>query len=307
MADDTSGRSTEPASHGRLWSKLRHLIHFRMNGASLRDQIEDAIEDHEDDPVQTRDSGDDLTPDERQMVRNVLHVAECTVGDVAVPRSDIIAIAESASFDELVATFVEAGHSRLPVYRASLDEIVGMIHVKDVFNILATGATRPREIAELIREPRYVPASMGVLELLEEMRRTRTHLAIVVDEYSGTDGLATIEDLVEEIVGEIEDEYDEDGPDLLIQTGEGAWEADARTPLDEIAERVDPALAEGEGDVDTVGGLAFMLAGHVPEPGVELDHPSGWRITVVDGDDRRITRVRLNRVIEATVGLGSDG
>lgn len=148
---------------------------------------------------------------------------------------------------------------------------------------------------------------MGVLELLEEMRRTRTHLAIVVDEYSGTDGLATIEDLVEEIVGEIEDEYDEDGPDLLIQTGEGAWEADARTPLDEIAERVDPALAEGEGDVDTVGGLAFMLAGHVPEPGVELDHPSGWRITVVDGDDRRITRVRLNRVIEATVGLGSDG
>jgi len=195
MADDISGRSSDNngnhASNGntRLWGKLRHLIHFRLHGASLRDQIEDAIGDHEDDHVQTGEPGDDLTPDERQMVRNVLAVAECTVGDVAVPRSDIIAIAESASFDELVAAFVDAGHSRLPVYRSSLDEIVGMIHVKDVFNVLATDAPRPAAINELIREPRYVPASMGVIDLLEEMRRTRTHLAIVVDEYSGTDGL----------------------------------------------------------------------------------------------------------------------
>lgn len=313
MADDISGRSSDNngnhASNGntRLWGKLRHLIHFRLHGASLRDQIEDAIGDHEDDHVQAGEPGDDLTPDERQMVRNVLAVAECTVGDVAVPRSDIIAIAESASFDELVAAFVDAGHSRLPVYRSSLDEIVGMIHVKDVFNVLATDAPRPAAISELIREPRYVPASMGVIDLLEEMRRTRTHLAIVVDEYSGTDGLLTIEDLVEEIVGEIEDEYDEEAPALLVLGEDGSWEADARTPLEEIGERVDPALAEVEDDIDTVGGLAFMLAGRVPELGAELDHPSGWRITVMDGDERRITRVRLCRLADVALGSDSDG
>ncbi|WP_221792651.1 hemolysin family protein [Aquisediminimonas sediminicola] len=310
MADDISGRSTDNNGgngNTRLWGKLRHLIHFRLHGASLRDQIEDAIGDHEDDHVQTGEPGDDLTPDERQMVRNVLAVAECTVGDVAVPRSDIVAIAESASFDELVAAFVDAGHSRLPVYRSSLDEIVGMIHVKDVFNVLATDAPRPAAISELIREPRYVPASMGVIDLLEEMRRTRTHLAIVVDEYSGTDGLLTIEDLVEEIVGEIEDEYDEEAPALLVMGEDGSWEADARTPLEEIGERVDPALAEVEDDIDTVGGLAFMLAGRVPELGAELDHPSGWRITVMDGDERRITRVRLCRLADVAVGSDCDG
>jgi CBS domain containing-hemolysin-like protein len=146
-----------------------------------------------------------------------------------------------------------------------------------------------------------------VIDLLEEMRRTRTHLAIVVDEYSGTDGLLTIEDLVEEIVGEIEDEYDEEAPALLVMGEDGSWEADARTPLEEIGERVDPALAEVEDDIDTVGGLAFMLAGRVPEPGAELDHPSGWRITVVNGDERRITRVRLCRLAPTAPGSDSDG
>jgi len=257
---------------------------------TLRDQIEEAIEEHEGEPVEAGD----LTPIERQMVRNLLHFGERTVGDVAVPRADIVAVPESASFDELVALFAEAGHSRLPVYRESLDTVTGMIHIKDVFPILARQAPAPETIAGLVREPRYVPTSMGVLDLLAEMRATRTHLAIVVDEYSGTEGLVTIEDLVEEIVGEIEDEHDEEPEAVLVELGGGMWDADARAELREVAAELDPRLAEVEEDVDTLGGLAFVLAGHIPEPGEIIEHASGWRIEVTETDARHITRVRLH-------------
>ena len=260
------------------------------NEPTLRDQIEEAIEEHEGEAVEAGD----LTPIERQMVRNLLHFGERTVGDVAVPRADIIAAPESASFDELVALFAEAGHSRLPVYRQSLDEIIGMIHIKDVFEILARGATRPETIAGMIREPRYVPTSMGVLDLLAEMRATRTHLAVVVDEYSGTEGLVTIEDLVEEIVGDIEDEHDDEPEAALVALGAGMWDADARAELVDVAAELDPRLAEVEEDVDTLGGLAFVLAGRIPEPGEIVRHPSGWRIEVTESDARHITRVRLH-------------
>jgi CBS domain containing-hemolysin-like protein len=260
------------------------------NEPTLRDQIEEAIEEHEGEPTEAGD----LTPIERQMLRNLLHFGERTVGDVAVPRADMIAISESASFAELVAHIAEAGHSRLPVYRDSLDEITGMIHIKDVFEILAKGETGPASIAGLIREPRYVPTSMGVLDLLAEMRATRTHLAIVVDEYSGTEGLVTIEDLVEEIVGDIEDEHDEEPEAALVDLGGGMWDADARAELEDVAAELDPRLAEVEEDVDTLGGLAFVLAGHVPTPGEIVEHASGWRIEVTEGDARHVTRVRLH-------------
>lgn len=257
---------------------------------TLRDQIEEAIEEHEGEPA----GAGDLSPVERQMVRNLLHFGERSVHDVAVPRADIIAVSEAASFDELVALFAEAGHSRLPVYRHSLDAITGMIHIKDVFEILAKGSAKPESIAGLVREPRYVPTSMGVLDLLAEMRATRTHLAIVVDEYSGTEGLVTIEDLVEEIVGEIEDEHDEAPEASLVALGGGMWDADARTELEDVAAELDPRLAEVDEDVDTLGGLAFVLAGHIPEPGTVLETPSGWRIEVTEADARHITRVRLH-------------
>jgi CBS domain containing-hemolysin-like protein len=257
---------------------------------TLRDQIEEAIEEHEGEPAEAGD----LTAIERQMLRNLLHFGERSVGDVAVPRADIIAVPESARFDELVALFAEAGHSRLPVYRENLDAIIGMIHIKDVFEILARGADRPATIAGMIREPRYVPTSMGVLDLLAEMRATRTHLAIVVDEYSGTEGLVTIEDLVEEIVGDIEDEHDEEPSASLVELGDGMWAADARAELEDVAAELDPRLAEVEEDVDTLGGLAFVLAGRIPEPGEIVAHPSGWRIEVTEGDARHITRVRLH-------------
>ena len=286
MPDDSSS-SAASDSGGRLWRGLRGLLFGEENEPTLRDQIEEAIDEHE---GETPSKGD-LTPVERQMLRNLLHFGERTAGDIGVPRADIIAVPETISFADLVTVFAEAGHSRLPVYRESLDSVIGMIHIKDVFAMLPTP---PATIAPLIREPRYVPESMGVLDLLAEMRATRTHLAIVLDEYSGTEGLVTIEDLVEEIVGDIEDEHDEQAEALLVALDHGLWDADARTELEDVAEAIDPRLAEIEEDVYTLGGLASVLAGHVPQTGEIVDHPSGWRLEVTDGDAKRVTRLRLH-------------
>lgn len=281
----------DSSSNGRLWQGLKSLI-FGEREATLRDQIEDAIDEAEEDGEGPKG---DLSPVERQMLRNLLHFGERTVGDIAVPRSDIVAVPEDTSFDDLVAAFAEGGHSRMPVFRDSLDTITGMVHIKDVFEILASGKKRPARIEALIRQPRYVPESMGVLDLLAEMRASQTNLAIVLDEYSGTEGLVTIEDLVEEIVGEIEDEHDEAPVEMMSDLGDGRWDADARVELEDVGERIDPRLAEVEEDVDTLGGLAFVLAGHVPQVGETVIHPSGWRIEVTAGDARRATRLLLHQ------------
>jgi len=258
--------------------------------ATLREEIEEAIESHEGEvPVVG-----DLTPIERQMLRNLLHFGESKVADIAVPRGDIIAVRGTASFSELVAAFAEAGHSRLPVYDGSLDSVVGMIHLKDVYALQVTGAKPPEDIKELIRTPLYVPESMGVLDLLARMRAERMHLAIVVDEFGGTEGLVTIEDVVEEIVGDIEDEHDEEVVANLSRLEDGIWDADARTELEEVAETIDARLADVEEDVDTLGGLALVLAGHVPQIGEILEHPSGWRLEVTGCDARRVSRLRLH-------------
>jgi CBS domain containing-hemolysin-like protein len=258
--------------------------------ATLREEIEEAIESHEGEaPVVG-----DLTPIERQMLRNLLHFGESTVADIAVPRGDIIAVPSTASFDELVAAFAEAGHSRLPLYEGSLDSVIGMIHLKDVYALQVTGAEKPDDIRTLIRTPLYVPESMGVLDLLARMRAERMHLAIVVDEFGGTEGLVTIEDVVEEIVGDIEDEHDEEVVANLSRLEDGIWDADARTELEEVAETIDARLADVEEDVDTLGGLALVLAGHVPQIGEILEHPSGWRLEVTGCDARRVSRLRLH-------------
>jgi magnesium and cobalt transporter len=279
-------------AYGGLLSNLRAMLFGGASEPTLRDQIEEAIAEHEGEPGP--DAEGDLSPVERQMVRNLLHFGECTVDDVAVPRSDIIAVSETIGFAALIAQFAEAGHSRLPVYRESLDVVTGMVHIKDVFAILAQGGPRPDGIAAFVRQPLYVPQSMGVLDLLAEMRRQRVHLAIVIDEYSGTEGLVTIEDLVEEIVGDIEDEHDDAPEALIVSLEDGMWEADARAELEDVATTIDRRLGEIDEDVDTIGGLAFMLAGHVPQPGETLMHASGWRIEVTEGDARRATRVRLH-------------
>ncbi len=258
---------------------------------SLRDQIEDAIEDAEDGSAPAHG---DLSAIEREMLRNLLHFGERTVGDIAVPRSDIIAVPTTITFAELVKAFADAGHSRLPVYRDNLDDVSGMVHIKDVFAILARNRKPPVTITKLIRQPLYVPAARGVLDVLADMRAKRIHLAVVIDEYSGTEGLVTIEDIVEEIVGDIEDEHDDAPVEMLINVEDGIWEADARAELEDVANVIDPRLGEIDEDVDTLGGLTFVLAGHVPHVGEMLQHDSGWRIEVTEGDERRVTRVRLH-------------
>ena len=285
-------RSGESDSTSALWRMLKVALFGRGDGdQSLRAQLEEAIDEHEGEPGET---AGDLSPLERQMVRNLLHFSEHDADDVAIPRGEIIAIPASASFAELVASFAEHGHSRMPVYGDSLDEIVGMIHIKDVFAIIASPAPAPADWSPLIRQPLFVPQARGALDVLADMRASRTHLAIVIDEYSGTDGIVTIEDLVEEIVGDIEDEHDDAPTALLIQLSPLEWDADARAELDDVASQVDPRLAEVEEDIDTIGGLAVVLAGHVPPVGSILEHPSGWRLEVTAGDERRVDRLRLH-------------
>lgn len=298
--DNGSGgetRNGEGDSTPALWRLVKALFRGSDHDQSLRAQIEEAIEEHEGDGETTREPGD-LVPLERQMLRNLLHFSEHDADDVAIPRGEIVAVPADASFAELVGAFAEHGHSRLPVYGESLDEVVGMVHVKDLFPIVARmaleGAAAPEDWSDLMRQPLFVPQARGALDVLGDMRASRTHLAIVIDEYSGTDGIITFEDLVEEIVGEIEDEHDDAPVDLMRALDHGVWEADARAELDDVGKRVDPRLALVDEDVDTIGGLAVVLAGEVPPVGRVLDHASGWRIEVTEGDERRLTRLRLH-------------
>jgi CBS domain containing-hemolysin-like protein len=273
----------------RLWRGMRSLIFGEDSEQTLRDEIEEAIDDAED----QRPVAGDLTPTERQMLRNLLHFGEETAGDICVTRGEMICVPSTISFDDLVRAFAEAEHSRLPVYGESLDDIVGMIHIKDVFKA-SVETTQERSVLSLLREPLFIPESMGVLDLLARMRSQRIHLAIVVDEWGGTEGLVTIEDVVEEIVGEIEDEHDIEEAGMLTMLEDGVWEADARIELEELAKAVDARLTWEEDEVDTLGGLMFLLAGHIPARGECVVHPSGWRLEAVDSDKRKILRVRLH-------------
>jgi CBS domain containing-hemolysin-like protein len=273
----------------RLWRGMRHLIFGEDSEPTLRAEIEEAIDEAEESgPV-----AGDLSPTERQMLRNLLHFGEQTAGEIAVTRGDIMAVPSTISFDDLVSAFVDAGHSRLPVYGESLDEVIGMVHIKDVF-IANFDPSKERALSGLMREPLFIPESMGVIELLARMRSQRVHLAIVVDEFGGTEGLVTIEDVVEEIVGEIEDEHDEAERGLLTMLDDGLWEADARVELEELGETVDARLSSEDDEVDTLGGLVFLLAGHIPAKGECVTHPSGWKLEAVESDPRRIIRVRLH-------------
>mgnify|MGYP002079072671 CR=1 FL=1 len=282
----------EPDSRKPFWRALRRMLGLGEHEHSLRAQLEEAIDEHEGDPGEA--AAGDLSPIERQMLRNLLHFSEKDADDVAIPRGQIIAVPASASWEEVIASFAEHGHSRLPVHGETLDDIVGMVMMKDVFPFMASGKPPPKDWKVLIRQPLFVPQARGALDVLADMRSSRVHLAVVVDEYSGTDGIITIEDLVEEIVGEIEDEHDDAPTDLLLPLADGVWEADARVELDEVAERIDPRLAHIEEAVDTLGGLTFLLAGQVPPVGAILAHESGWHIEVTEGNERHVQRLRLH-------------
>ncbi len=268
-----------------LWRGLRQLLTGHAQPPTLREEIEDAIEEHAAD----QPAANDLSHAERQMLTNLLDLSDRRVEDAAVPRADIVAFAVEQPFSALVAAFADAGHSRLPVFRTSLDEVIGMIHVKDVYAKLAAHEAPAPET--LLREVLYVPTSMRVLDLLARMRQARTHMAMVIDEFGGTDGLVTIEDLVEQIVGDIEDEHDEEIAPQIVAI-DGGWEADARVDLAELEAVVGAPLGGDDVDenVDTLGGLIVALADRVPEVGETVAHPAGWRFEVLASDGRRVER-----------------
>ncbi len=299
----------EPDSSGddfatRLWRGLRLLITGTDHEPSLRESLEEAIDEHSDDGA----ARDDLSPVERAMLKNMLHFGEREAGDIGVPRSDMVVFDIADGFPALVELFREAGHSRVPVYRGDRDHIIGMAHIKDIYahiaetfdDAVSSKRFENLPVEPLLRPVLFVPASMRIVDLLARMRAGRTHMAMIVDEYGGTDGLVTIEDLVEEIVGDIEDEHDEDGAALLQEINDRLWEADARLPLEDLEAELHTRFADDEiGDeVDTLGGMVFMLAGRVPALGEIIDHPSGWRFEVIDGDPRMVKRLRLHAPAE---------
>jgi magnesium and cobalt transporter len=283
-----------PSRIARLFQAVRHKVMRKpVADGSLRQFLEEAIEEHGDAaPAST----DDLGVAERAMLRNVLDYGELRVEDVAVPRADIIAFDASGSFVDLVKLLVDCVHSRVPVFRDTMDGIIGMVHVKDVMPYLAAPDKAAPRVEQLLRSVLFVPPSMRVLDLLARMRISRVHMAIVVDEYGGADGLVTIEDLVEQIVGNIEDEHDDDPAQMLRALSPLLHEVDARLPLSELEDalKADFLPDEEDEEIDTVGGLIFMLAGRVPAIGETITHDSGYRFEIVDGDPRRVTRVRVH-------------
>jgi CBS domain containing-hemolysin-like protein len=249
--------------------------------------------------LQSNGQGTHLSDGERVMIERIIAFDQKRVDDVAIPRADIIGVDADISLNDLLRSFSEANHSRLPVYRGDLDDPIGMVHIKDVVGLLADPAsqevgTPPRPILEgVIRKILYVPPSMPVTDLLLRMQASRIHMALVIDEFGGTDGLVTIEDLIELIVGDIRDEFDETDDFVIRQISEDRWEVDARAPLEDLLEVLGVDLALDDHDADTLGGLVFSLAGRVPLRGEVISHPKGPQFHVIDADPRRVRRIKV--------------
>ncbi|WP_019015266.1 hemolysin family protein [Elioraea tepidiphila] len=281
---------SENGGLSRLIDRMLRLLRARDDNG-LRESLEALIEQR------AEEAGEDappaLDPHERALIANVLKLRGVTADDVMVPRADIIAVPESMPLDALIGVIKREGHSRLPVYRESLDDIIGMIHIRDVFVHMDRGAEF--RIADILRKPLYVPPSKPVLDLLLEMRQARMHMAIVVDEYGGTDGLVTIEDVVEEIVGEIADEHDEPLAAQVVPRPDGTLDIDARLPVEEFERHLGPILSddEREAEIETVGGLILALTHRIPARGETIAHPSGVEFRILDADSRRIRKVRV--------------
>jgi CBS domain containing-hemolysin-like protein len=276
----------EPPESKGLFSRLRDRLRSRDAEAMLRDTIEEIIEEREA-PLAP------IGAQERTLIANVFKLRELTAYDVMVPRADIVAVANDVTLAHLMRIANREAHSRLPVYRESLDDVVGMVHVKDLLSYW--GRETDFKLEDVLRKVLFVAPSMRVLDLLLEMRKTRLHMALVVDEYGGVDGLVTIEDVVEEIVGEIEDEHDVDEGPRLVAQYDGSYLADARLPIDEFEKRFGPVLAqeEREADIDTLGGLVVAQAGYLPARGEIITHHSGYEFEVLEADPRRLKRLRV--------------
>jgi magnesium and cobalt transporter len=288
----TNGESR--TREGILW-RLQGLLRKR-EAESVRDRMEELIEESpRDGEPGTRGHDTDLDAQERALLGNVLKLRGKTALDVMVPRADIMAMPEDFTLEQAIRLIQRDGHSRYPVFRGQLDEIVGMVHIKDVF--ASVGRDGAFDMKAILRKPLFVVPSVPVLDLLLQMRQARIHMALVVDEYGGIDGLVTIEDLVETIVGDISDEHDEDAAPQMVEKPDGTIELDARMPVELFEARLGQVLTDEEraSDIDTMGGLVFTLAGRVPAKGELVSHSSGLEFRVLEADPRRIRRLRVRR------------
>ncbi|NQV47164.1 MAG: HlyC/CorC family transporter [Rhodospirillaceae bacterium] len=268
------------------WAK--GLLGLGNGEGSARDVLEELIDERDDAEMPIDD-------EERLLLANILELRGRTIYDVMVPRADIIALESNAGLSDVIAMITAEGHSRLPVYRETLDDAIGMIHIKDV--LAWRGRDKEFSLSDIVRRVLFVPPSMQVLELLLEMRAKRSHMALVVDEYGGVDGLVTIEDLVEEIVGEIEDEHDRTDIPQMIECPDGSLDADARVTIEALEKRIGTSIGgEEDEDIDTLGGIVFALAGRVPVRGELIGHPSGLEFEILEADPRRIRRLRLRHL-----------
>jgi CBS domain containing-hemolysin-like protein len=292
----------------------RILTAVGLKPGSIRAELETALA--------SSDVTASFTPKERSMLGNILRLREMRVDDIMVPRADIEAVSFDLTLAELFAAFRKAGHSRMPVFRDTLDDPIGLVHIKDLMDLITDAAlvaggnsggdggtdaekvrlafdrvelNKPLGEARVVRNILFVPPSMRVAALLANMQASRVQMALVIDEYGGTDGLVSIEDAVEVIVGDIEDEYDEEEGAMIVPDGKGGFLADARADLDELKAALAADLAPGEEgeEVDTVGGLVFALVGRVPVRGELISAPEGYEIEVLDADPRRVKRVRI--------------
>jgi len=239
---------------------------------------------------------------EGTLLQNFLGLRDTTAADVMVPRADIVSVALAAGIDDIIQQMSDANHSRVPVYRDTLDDVAGIIHIKDLFANLRSDQTP--SVDSLLRPALFISPTIRLLDLLHEMRLRRRHLALVVDEFGGVDGLITIEDLVEEIVGEIEDEHDTTAQLRFDQKSDGTAIADARFEVETLEAITGPLLNNDERDeIDTLGGLVFSLAGRVPGHGEVVRHRSGVQFEILEGDPRRITLLKLRGLPRAAISV----
>lgn len=281
---DSELQQSGNAETGPFRNWLRAALRGKPD-SSWRETIEELIEDN-------GEAEAAAAHHERILLGNILRLKDLTAYDIMVPRVDIVACDIETPISEFMSLLTEHAHSRVPVYRDTLDDTVGFVHIKDVMAQLAKGGTF--HLSELIREVPIIAPSIPVLDLLLEMRQKRQHLALVIDEFGGIDGLITIEDLVEEIVGEIQDEHDMDVEPALVEAPDGSFLADARFPLADFETKVGPLVDDDDReDIDTLGGLVFAIAGRIPARGEVLRHDTGLEFEVVEADPRHIKKLRV--------------
>jgi len=326
-----NGQTTEPQQPGPLWSRLKRIFSASRRGGGLRKNLQDEL-------AREGGTDETFSPEERLLLGNILRFRELRIDDVMIPRADIDAVETTIPLGRLMEVFQDSGHSRMPVYHETLDDPRGMVHIKDLMAYMAKRASNGTEADDggkaddedaelpqrdtlghnspvmnlsevdlslelcetgLVRDLLFVPPSMPASDLMAKMQAGRIQMALVIDEYGGTDGLVSLEDLVEEVVGDIEDEHDEDEDDMLTPVEEGTWTADPRIPLEDLGEHLglDFTIGEEAEDVDTLGGLLFTSIGRVPVRGeliVSRDFPN-FEFEVMDADPRRIKRLRIKR------------